>query len=287
MVLAISFLGVLLFALGMRRNPFISMGGLEYSLPSADYPRVESTFVHGSYLANYMAPSFFILAYLRFASGKTSAAARWFWTLTLLFVVIGFLTLSRSFLIWLAVVIPWAMWQNRTDALARTAAVVIALSILAFVALITAWVTFPLHFNIDRKEERLQINLNTKPSPRVEMWRQVWPEISKSPFWGRNLVQASGPAWVAGKYYPAGVAAHNTWLQLWATRGIFGLLSFMFFLAAAVKTGIKKPLTAEQKFLIPALISLLLISSIEHLVHPRFVYLLLGFFAGAGTRPKT
>ena len=280
MVLVLGLAGLVLFAFGWRDNPFV--GGIGYNLPSGNYPRVMSTFVHGSYLANFMAPSFFLLAYLHFSSNRAPARGGWFWAITFLFIVIGFATLSRSFLIWIAMAITWAAQRQKADRLIKAGALSISAGVLALTAVITVWMTFPVHLNIDQKQQRLELTLNTKPSPRIEIWRQVWPSIKGNPFWGRNLVEASGPAWVAGRFEPQGVSAHNTWLQLWATRGIFGLLSFLLFLVAAVKSGLKKPLSPEQKFMLPALISLLLISFIEHLVHVRFVYLLLGLFSGPG-----
>jgi len=285
MVLVFGLVGLLLYAAGLHQNPFIGMGGLEYNFPATDWPRVTSTFRHGTYLANFMAPSFFFLAYLRDHEHKWLGKASWFRVWTLLFVAVGIFTISRSFLIWLAVLIPWLVFITRKDRLTRILAMATSIAILVFVALITIWVIFPLNFHLDHNRKQLTVTLSTRPSPRMEMWTQAAAVIKKSPVWGRNLVEATGPAWVAGRYFPKGVEAHNTFLQLWATRGIFGLLSYLAFIALAVKAGLRRPLKPEHKFLVPAIVSLFIIFFLDHMIHPRFTYLLLGLFAGMGNRP--
>ena len=280
LVMALGLPGLLLYALGYHGNTLISTCGIETCVPPSDYPRVQSTFRHPSYLANYMAISFFFLAYLREKGRPRLGKGSWFWVWCFLFAAIGFLTLSRSFLIWIVVLIPWAVFRANARSSLKICSTSIAAAILAFIAFITVWLVFPL--KLDRENTQLELAnfINTKPSPRMEMWKQAWASIERNPLWGRNLMEATGPAWVAGKYYAQGVAAHNTWLQLWATRGILGLISFLFFLAMAVRSGWKNPLSLEQKFLVPALIALFLISFIEHLDHVRFVYILLGLFIG-------
>jgi len=283
-VMLLGLLGLLLYALGYHKNPFISMGGLEYSFSNADYPRVQSTFRHGSYLANYMAVSFFFLAYLRKKGHPKLGTGTWFRVWGFLFLVIGFLTLSRSFLIWLAVLVPWLVFQAKNNFLPKFCSIAVAASILAFTAFITVWLVFPEKIDRGHARQGPAAIINTHPSPRLEMWEQTWATIQENPFWGRNLMEATGPARVAGIYYPLGVAAHNTWLQLWATRGILGLLSFLFFIWMAIRAGMKNPLSTEQKFLVPALIALFFISFIEHLDHVRFVYVLLGLFIGFNSK---
>jgi len=288
-VLAICLIGVVglgLYCVGIKNNPFI--GGIGYNLPAGNYPRVMSTFPHGSYLMNYLAPSFFFLLYLRskkYRLGKTP-----YWEMLLvLFIIISILTFSRAFLVWLGILIFWIGTIESKELLTKVFSISMLSGIILVIAFITYWNIFPIKFKYQPdNEEGIALVFSSRPSPRWEIWKQAWREIKKSPWWGRELSSnATGPAWLSGRFFPKGIAAHNTFIELWTSRGIFGLAIFLALIFWVLKKGLEsRPLSLEQKSLIPAFLCLFLIFFLDHMLRVRFVYLIFGIFAGIGNKSK-
>lgn len=101
------------------------------------------------------------------------------------------------------------------------------------------------------------LSTDVSTDDRMIIWNTGWKMFIDKPFFGHGLGTFMS---VFGKYKPEDyieiVYAHNCYLQMAAETGIFGLLIFLWFVAALLKGAVFKVLKFKDKFLKATLIGI-------------------------------
>ncbi|MBX3294333.1 MAG: hypothetical protein KF762_01245 [Acidobacteria bacterium] len=192
------------------------------SLPPGNYPRVNSTFVYPSMLANYLTVSVVFLLF-----GKVKEwLRRSFWPLFILHLAAAGFTVTPG-LGGLILGIGLFVWVFRDSASSpRRASAALAIGILAVVGsvLVSAVTTRPIPSSPFWFEP---FGFRIDPTQRLLTWLGSWQTMLEYPLTGRGLGID-----VARVYFdaPSGqkqmlTDAHNTWLNIGGQAGIPGFLA--------------------------------------------------------------
>lgn len=231
-----------------------------------------------------------ILALLYFHRNRSWKFARgiWFFMFFLILICADFLTYTRSFFCWILVVLVWDLLVNEKKNWLRTTVDLLGICLLfAFLFIMTVWNIFPIHLKHLPEEKQLVLTISTEYSyPRVQIY---YPEAIKSikqnPIWGNGPGHnATGPVYILEVHFPEGADAHNIILQLWTTRGIFGLVLYLAFWAMTIIQPLRRfrsqPLPLEAKTLLAIALGMMLVSFTVDIEDFRHLYVVLGLLAG-------
>jgi len=201
------------------------------SLPPGNYPRVHSTFVYPSMLANYLTVSVVFLLF-----GKVKEwLRRSFWPLLILHLAAAGFTVTPG-LGGLILGIGLFVWVFRDSASSpRRASAALAIGILAAVGsvLVSAVTTRPIPSSPFWFEP---FGFRIDPTQRLLTWLGSWQTMLEYPLTGRGLGID-----VARVYFdaPSGqkqmlTDAHNTWLNIGGQAGIPGFLASIMLTIALI-----------------------------------------------------
>lgn len=211
------------------------------SLPPGNYPRVHSTFVYPSMLANYLTVSAVFLLF-----GKMKEwFPRLFWPLLALHLAAAGFTVTPG-LGGLILGIGLFIWVfHRSDGSPRRAAAALAAGILAAVGsvIVSAVTTRPIPSSPFWFEP---FGYRIDPTQRLLTWLGAWQTMLEYPLTGRGLGLD-----VARVYFeaPSGqkqmlTDAHNTWLNIGGQAGIPGFLASIMLTLALIRRSL--PLQAAS-----------------------------------------
>ncbi len=291
LVIICGLLGIVFYYAGFEKNLFIAGYGLD--LPSGHYPRISSTLLSAAYLAHYLIPSFFIFYF--WAKKSQKYRALWIILLILLFIV-DFFSLERSFFLCF---VAFGFWKAHSakNRLRKAFSLIFSSFLLIFVLFSCFYSPKFSHFvqALKGKEIEPKFIFFFNPTPRQIIWKSALEQIRNNPFWGRGLDKcATGPLKIGNCKihcnFPEGVDGHNIFLNLWSTRGILGLISYLFFLGWIIKRSAKfslKPSAPlELQLMFWAVVGMLLASLFLDIEDFRHFYICLGIFVGMTERQK-
>ena len=288
LVIICGIFGIGLYYAGFENNPFIAGYGLD--LPSGHYPRLSSTLMSAGYLAHYLIPTFFIFYFWAKKSQKYKVL--WIILLILLFIV-DFFSLERSFFLCF---VAFGFWKAHIakNRFKKAFSLILSSLLLIFVLFSCFYSPKFSHFvqALKGKEIEPKFMFFFKPTPRQIIWKSALEQIKNNPFWGRGLDKyATGPLKIGSCKicnFPEGVDGHNIFLNLWSTRGVLGLIGYIFFLGWIIKRSAKfslKPSSpVELQLMFWAVVGMLLASLFLDIEDFRHLYLCLGILAGMTER---
>lgn len=292
-IIFLGVLGVVLYFLGAdpERIPFISVVHLDISAIPVGTPRISATFPMGDYLPHYLMGGFFFYLYLYRKKYSLFRNKTFFYSLITLYILVSFGSMARSFFCW---IIPFVGLEtlDKKDWIRKAVGATIMVGIFLGIIVITIWTIYPVKIKNIPEENRVEISFSTKlTDPRALRWYpSAWQEIKKNPLWGRGPgLRAIGITEMFGDKWPDGVDAHNIVLNLWATRGIFGMIAYLCFWAMVVIIPFKrfyrreKPL--ELKILLATAIGMLIPSIFVDIEDFRHLYVILGLLSGYADKP--
>jgi len=204
----------------------------------------------------------------------------------------NFLTFARSFFVCIIVLVVLALNLSKSRDWLRIGAVWgLILAMVAAWAIPSIWNIFPVEIQRDDANQKLGIQVSTKYSyPRVSVY---YPgdlrSIRNNPLWGNGVGhRATGPIKLGDRDFPDGADGHNIFLQLWATRGIFGLILYLSFWAMVIIGALKKyrgqamPLVVKTVFAI--VVGMMLAGLTVDIEEKRHLYIMLGLLAGFSSK---
>jgi putative inorganic carbon (hco3(-)) transporter len=211
LVCFVSFVSLILFYF-QRENPILLDTLSHYgSLPTGNYPRIQSTFFNPNMMCNYLNISVvFLLLAFRFKWLKREVL----WILTILFALTTFFTVSPGIGGILLVVGLW-FWLDLKGIFARLFLLGGTLGAIFFFL-----IALPSPTNFPEKIE---------PSPRVLTWFSAWETLQKNPLVGRGIgLDAAKVAYDSPHGQQILGDAHQLWLNVAAQQGIIGLAAMIF-----------------------------------------------------------
>lgn len=211
LVCFVSLASLILFYL--QRDNVILLETLSHygSLPTGNYPRIQSTFFNPNMMCNYLNISVcFLLLAFKFNWLKKEVL----YIFTILFIITTFFTVSPGIGGILLVVGLW-FWLDLKGVFAKISLIGGILgAVFFFLTVLPSPTNFPAEF---------------EPSPRVLTWFSAAETLSKSPFVGRGIGLDAGYVVYDS---PNGVQtlsdAHQLWLNVAAQQGLIGLFVILF-----------------------------------------------------------
>lgn len=271
LVCFVAFSSLILFY--FQRNNVILVETLSHygSLPTGNYPRIQSTFFNPNMMCNYLNISIvFLLLAFKFKWLKREVL----WIFTIIFTVATFFTISPGIGGILLAIGIW-FWLD----LKNTKPIFSKLSLLGgiFGAIFFLLTVLPSPTNFPNKFE---------PSPRVLTWFSAIETLLKNPIFGRGIgLDAGRVVYDSPNGQQILGDAHQLWLNVAAQQGLIGLavigfLTVWFFRRSLPLNLQKTPLkTALGLAFIGTFCYQGLIGSYED---ARHLWILLGLLASAG-----
>ncbi len=239
-------------------------------------------------LAIFWLGAILISFYFRARRYGKFASSYWFGGILIILVSADFMTFTRSFFCW---IVAWLVWQSlldqKRDWLRTGLRVAGMIMVIGTLFILTIWNIFPIHFNHDAQKKELGVTVSTKYSSPRRLF--IYPEAVKSIrgnlIWGNGPGHnATGPLHIGSLYYPEGGDGHNIILQLWATRGIFGLIFYLaFWLMVIIEPWRKfrgRPMPLEMKAVLAIALGTILAGFAVDIEDLRSLYIILGLLAG-------
>lgn len=210
----VSIVSVILFYL-QRDNPILEFTLSHYgSLPTGNYPRLQTTFVHQNMLGNYLNASVVFLFLAHYFNWLKREVLLIF---TPLFAVTVFFTVSPGIggILLITGLWFWLDFKSTKPILSKLFLIVgISAAIFFFIAILPSPTNFP---------HKLE------PSPRVLTWMSSIDTFFNNPILGRGVgMDAADVSYLSinGQQYLTD--AHQLWLNIAAQQGLVGLLAIIF-----------------------------------------------------------